>query len=100
MSNAFADFKSGFGFGKKEEKKLLPAQFPKSAPLSDHRIYYEKYIEDGFAQDFLNEKGIKVPSAYSADSFGNYLKIRGIPVGKAYGGKVQPRKAASSSEKR
>lgn len=97
MSDAMAAFKSSFGFGKKKEK-LLPAQFPKSAPLSDHRIYYEKYIEDGFAQDFLKEKGMKVPSAYSADSFGDYLKIRGIPLGKAYGGKVQPRKAAGSSE--
>jgi hypothetical protein len=98
MSDAFAAFKSGFGFGKKEQKKLLPAQFPKSAPLSDHRIYYEKYIEDGFAQDFLKDKGIKIPSVYKAESFGEYLKMRGIPIGKAYGGKVQPRKAAGSSE--
>tara|TARA_R100001510_G_C7629596_1_gene188739 strand:+ start:799 stop:1101 length:303 start_codon:yes stop_codon:yes gene_type:complete len=100
MSNAFAAFKSGFGFGEKKQKKLLPAQFPKTAPLSDHRIYYEKYIEDGFAQDFLKEKGMKVPSAYKADSFLNYLELRGIPIGKAYGGKIQPRKAGRGSETR
>lgn len=99
MSDAMAAFKSSFGFDK-EKKKLLPKQFPKSAPLSDHRIYYEKYIEDGFAQDFLKEKGMKIPSVYKAESFGEYLKMRGIDASKAYGGKVQPRKAASSSETR
>tara|TARA_E500000318_G_scaffold100672_1_gene103545 strand:- start:636 stop:938 length:303 start_codon:yes stop_codon:yes gene_type:complete len=98
MSEAFAAFKSGFGFGKEEKKKLLPKQFPKSAPLSSHKTYYEKYVEDGFAVDFLKDKGMKIPSAYKADSFGEYLKMRGIDASKAYGGRVQPRKAASSSE--
>lgn len=102
MSSAFADFKAGFGFGKKEQKKILPAQYPKSAPLSNHRTFYDKYIEGGFAQDFLKERGMKVPSAYKADSFLDYLELRGIPIptGKAYGGKIQPRKATGSSETR
>ena len=102
MSDAFADFKAGFGFGKKKQKKILPAQYPKSAPLNDHRTFYDKYIEDGFAQDFLKERGMKVPPAYKADSFLDYLELRGIPIpmGKAYGGKIQPRKAGRSSETR
>lgn len=99
MSDAMEAFKSGFGFGKKEERSL-PSQFPKSAPLSKHKIFYDKYIEDGFAVDFLKDKGIKIPSAYRANSFGEYLKMRGIDASKAYGGKIQPRKASGSSETR
>ena len=98
MSDAMAAFKSGFGFGK-EEDKILPSQFPTSAPLSKHKIFYDKYVDDGFAMDFLKEKGMKIPSAYKAGSFAEYLKMRGIDASKAYGGKIQPRKAAGSSEK-
>lgn len=99
MSDALSAFKSGFGFGKKKETRMLTRQFPVSAPLSDHKIFYEKYIEDGFAQDYLKEKGMKIPAEYKADSFLDYLEMRNIPIGKAYGGKIQPRKAAGSSEK-
>ena len=98
MSDAMEAFKSGFGFGKKKETRMLTRQFPVSAPLSDHRIFYEKYVEDGFAQDYLKEKGMKIPAEYRADSFLDYLEMRDIPIGKAYGGKIQPRKAARSSE--
>ena len=87
------------GRGKKKDDKptTLPAQYPASAPLSMQKKFYDKYIASGFAQDFLKSKNMKVPSAYTADSFGEYLEIRGIDY-KAYGGKVQPRKAAGSSE--
>lgn len=90
-------FKAGFGFGKKEEKKLLPKQFPANAPLSMHKEYYDRYIGNDFAKKFLKERGMEISSEYSADSFSDYLKLRGI--GKAYGGKVQPRHALGSSEK-
>ena len=49
------------------------------------------------AQEFLEEKGMKVADEYSADSFSDYIELRGI--GKAYGGKVQPRHALGSTEK-
>ena len=90
-------FKSGFGFGKEEEKKLLPKQFPVDAPLRMHKEYYDKYIGNNFAQEFLEEKGMKIADEYSADSFSEYIKLRGI--GKVYGGKVQPRHALGSTEK-
>jgi len=75
----------------------LPAQFPADAPRRMHKIYYDRYIASGFAEDFLKDKGMKVTGPYMADSFEDYLKIRGI--GKAYGGKVQPRRAMQSVEK-
>tara|TARA_R100000329_G_scaffold91661_1_gene76555 strand:- start:140 stop:433 length:294 start_codon:yes stop_codon:yes gene_type:complete len=92
-----AAFKSGFGFDEKKEKKLLPKQFPVSAPLRMHKEYYDKYIGNNFAKEFLEEKGMKVADEYSADSFSDYIELRGI--GKAYGGKVQPRHALGSTEK-
>jgi|TARA_B100000085_G_C18405955_1_gene456606 hypothetical protein len=92
-----AAFKSGFGFDEKEEKKLLPKQFPVDAPLRMHKQYYNEYIGNNFAQEFLQDKGMKVADEYTADSFSEYIKIRGI--GKAYGGKVQPRHALGSNEK-
>lgn len=87
------------GRSKKKDDELtsLPAQFPASAPLSMQKKYYDKYVSSGFATDFLEGKGIKVAPEYGADSFSQYLEIRGIDY-KAYGGKVQPRKAAGSSE--
>jgi len=90
-------FKAGFGFGKKEEKKLLPKQFPVDAPLRMHKEYYDRYIGNNFAQEFLQDRGMEVSDEYAADSFSDYIQLRGI--GKAYGGKVQPRHALGSSEK-
>ena len=98
MSDAMAAFKSGFGFGKKKETRMLTRQFPVSAPLSDHINFYEKYVKDGFAQDYLKKKGMKIPDEYRADSLLDYLQLRNIPISKAYGGKIQPRKAGRSSE--
>ena len=84
---------------KDDEPTSLPAQYPASAPLSMQKKYYDKYISSGFATSFLEGKGIKVAPEYEANSFSQYLEMRGIEY-KAYGGKVQPRKAAGSSETR
>jgi len=90
---------TGRGKKKDDEPTTLPAQYPASAPLSMQKKYYEKYIQTGFATDFLKSKGIKPAKEYGASSFSEYLDMRGVDY-KAYGGKVQPRKAASSSETR
>lgn len=82
---------------KKDGPTSLPAQYPKSAPLSMQKKFYEKYVQSGFATDFLKEKGMKPVPEYGAGSFSEYLDMRGIDY-KAYGGRVQPRKAAGSSE--
>lgn len=83
---------------KKEQSLVLPKQFPVSAKDSFHQTFYNKYIKSGFAEEFLEEKGIEVAPEYKAGSFAEYKKIRGIGSSKAYGGRIQPRKAAAGSE--
>ena len=91
-------FKAGFGFGGKEQKKVLPKQFPVSAPLSMHKKFFNNYVKGGFAEKFLEEKGIAIADEYKAGSFSEYIKLRGIGNAKAYGGRIQPRKATAGSE--
>lgn len=85
-------------FGKKEQPKVLPKQFPVSAPISMHKKFFNNYIADGFAEKFLEQKGIAVADEYKASTFDDYKKLRGIGNAKAYGGRIQPRKATAGSE--
>ena len=85
-------------FGKKEQPKVLPKQFPTSAPISMHKKFFNNYVRDGIAEKFLEDKGIAVADEYKAGSLSEYIKLRGIGNAKAYGGRIQPRKATAGSE--
>jgi len=87
-----------------EQATALPTEYPADANKDLHRDYYKKYGNS--MKSLYKDKGMEVPDFLSSAT--SYIKHRigggaaafTDPRKKVYGGKIQPRGSARSTETR